>query len=402
MGLIKATVGAIGSTLGDQWEDFIKCDSLSNDVLVEKKTTKSGQISSKSRIEVAPGQVAIIYDTGKIIDVTAEAGVYTFDASTSPSFFAGQFGDVLKEAWQRFTYNGAPAKEQAVYYVNIKENIGNKFGTANPMSYEDPEYRNIYIRYFGMYSFKITNPILFFQNVVGNISDVYTKAELMEQANAEFINALDTAVSKCAYDGIKFSRLPSEQLRIAKHMNDALDEEWLQKRGMIIESVAIEKITPDDESRARIQKFDDAAMYSKAEYATGRMVDATANAMEGAANNANGAANGFMGLGMMNMTAGNMMGGQSPLAYVQQNQQSQQMQPPPQASQVSQTPVQEASETKMENGQICPNCGKTVEGKFCGECGTKMPEVSAVVKCPICGADVSGKFCGECGTKVRD
>lgn len=358
MGLIKAAGQAIGSTLGDQWEDFIKADSLSDDVLVQKVTTKSGQISAKSRIEVAPGQVALIYDTGKIVDVTAEEGVYTFDASTSPSLFAGQFGDVLKEAWQRFTYNGTPAKEQAVYFINVKENMGNKFGTSTPMPYDDPEYKSIYIRYFGMYSFKISNPVTFFQNITGNVTDTYTKEQLLNQADAEFVNALDTALSKCALDGIKFSRLPGEQLRLAKHMNEALDEDWLQRRGIVVESVAIEKITPDDESRERIQKFDDAAMFSRPDLAAGRMVDAQANALEGAANNANGAANGFMGVGMMNMAANQMNGGQSPLSFIQQNQQAQQPMQPQQGG--------------ATGAKFCSNCGAPVNGNFCSQCGNKI------------------------------
>ncbi|MCQ2750049.1 MAG: SPFH domain-containing protein [Clostridia bacterium] len=356
MGLIKAAAGAIGSTLGDQWEDFLKADALDNDTLVQKVTTKSGAITKKSRIEVAPGQIAIIFDSGKILDVTAEEGIYSFDESTSPSLFAGQFGDVFKEMWQRFTYNGATAKEQAVYYINVKENIGNKFGSSNAMAYDDPEYRTIYIRYFGEYTFKITEPATFFRNIVGNISDKYTKEELMEQANGEFVQALDAALNKCAIDGIKFSRLPSEQVKIADYMNEALNEKWNSMRGMSVASVAIEKITPDDASRERIEKFDNAAMFGKQEYAAGRMVDATANAMEGAANNANGAAAGFMGLGMMNMAAGNMNGGQSPVSYIQQNGQAQAQEP-----------------TQAAGAKFCSQCGAPLNGgNFCSQCGAKV------------------------------
>ena len=359
MGLIKAAAGAIGSTLGDQWEDFLKADALDNDILVQKVTTKSGAITKKSRIEVAPGQIAIIFDSGKILDVTAEEGIYSFDESTSPSFFAGQFGDVFKEAWQRFTYNGATAKEQAVYYINIKENIGNKFGSSNAMAYDDPEYRTIYIRYFGEYSFKISDPVVFFRNIVGNIADTYSKEQLMEQANTEFIQALDAALNKCAIDGIKFSRLSSESPRLAGYMNEALDAQWNSGRGMSVVSVGIEKITPDDASRERIEKFDNAAMFGKQEYAAGRMVDATANAMEGAANNANGAAAGFMGLGMMNMAAGNMNGGQSPVSYIQQPSQEQQ--------QAQQQPTQAAG------AKFCSQCGAPLNGgNFCSQCGAKV------------------------------
>lgn len=379
MGLIKATFNAIGSTLHDQWEDYIKCDSLSNDILVVKKTTDTGVISAKSRIQVSPGQVALIFDSGKIVDATAEEGVYSFDASTSPTLFAGQFGGMFKEMWERFKFGGAAAKEQAVFFVNVKEILDNKFGSSSPMPYNDPIYRNIYIRYHGLYSFKISDPFMFVANIAGNISDEYTKEMLMSQANAEFVNSFDVALASCSKEGISFSSLPGEQLRLARHMNEALDEEWKNRRGMEVVSVAIEKITPDETSRTRIEEFDTAAMYGSSEYAAGRMVSATATAMEKAASNEGGAATGFMGVGMMNM-AGNAMVG-NPLEYVKEKEKS-----------------EEKKAKKDEAMKKCAKCGSVVNGKFCSECGTEYSEAK---HCSKCGAKVTGKFCSECGAKVE-
>ena len=378
MGLIKSAFKSISSTLHDQWEEYITCDSLDNNTLVVKKTTENGVISNKSRIQVSPGQVALIFDSGKILDATAEPGIYTFDSSTSPSLFAGDFGGMFKEMWERFKYNGAPNKEQAVFYVNAKEIIDNKFGSSSPMAYPDPEYKNIYIRYYGVYSFKISDPFAFVSNIAGNVSDKYTKEQLLEQANAEFVSALDVSLQSCASEGVVFSSLPSKQLLIAKHMNEALDETWKQLRGMEVISVAIEKITPDDESRQRIEKFDNASMYGRSEYAAGRMVDATATAMENAASNENGAGTGFMGLGMMNGAAGSMIG--NPLEYVKQN---------------------EEKKVQVENlkstGTICPKCGSSENGNFCSKCGTKLEKEKF---CSNCGMKVTGNFCSNCGTKA--
>lgn len=376
MGLIKSAFKSVNSTLHDQWEEYITCDSLDNDTLVVKKTTSNGIISNKSRIQVSPGQVALIFDSGKILDATAEPGIYTFDSSSSPSLFAGDFGAVFKEMWERFKYNGGVSKEQAIFYVNTKEIIDNKFGSSTPMAYPDPEYRNIYIRYYGVYSFKITDPFAFISNIAGNVANVYTKTELMQQANAEFVSALDVSLQSCASEGVVFSSLPSKQLLIAKHMNEALDEKWKQLRGMEIVSVAIEKITPDDESRERIQKFDNASMYGRSEYATGRMVDATATAMENAASNENGAATGFMGLGMMNMASSNTIG--NPLEYVKQNE--------------------EKNKKEEATGIVCKNCNTVGTGNFCINCGTKLEKEKI---CSKCGFKVNGNFCSECGTKVE-
>ena len=148
MGLIKAATAAVGSTLHDQWKDYIKCENLDNDTLMVKKTTENGIISKDSAIQVAPGQIAVIFQSGKILDATAEEGIYTFDESSSPSFFAGQFGAVFKEMWNRFVYNGAPSKEQAVFYINGKEIIDNKFGTPAPVDLLFFHYPRPLIKYF--------------------------------------------------------------------------------------------------------------------------------------------------------------------------------------------------------------------------------------------------------------
>lgn len=396
MGLIKAATSAIGTTLADQWEDYVKCDSMDNNTLVVKKTTKSNQISSNSRIEVGEGQVAIIFDSGKILDATAEPGIYTFDSSTSPSLFAGQFKDVFKETWQRFTYNGQAAKEQAIYYINIKEIFDNKFGSANAIPYDDPIYHDIRIRYHGSYTFKISNPITFFKNVVGNVSDVYTKSTLMEQADAEFLTCIAGAIGRCASDGIKYSHLTEEQQRIAEYMNDALDEKWRELRGMEVVSVALDTPTPDDKSAERIEKFADSRFYSNQENAAGRLVDATANAMENAASNENGAANGFMGLGMMNMASNNLMGGQSPIAFTT----------PTQTNNTTPTQTQNSAPTQTSTPsndvKYCVNCGTPITGKFCSNCGTPAPE-DKVNACPKCGAKPldGAKFCVECGSPLN-
>lgn len=370
MGLIKATFNAVGGTLGDSFLDYIKCDSLDNNVLVEKVTTKNGVLSNKSRIQVSPGQVALIFDSGKIVDATAEEGIYTFDNSTSPSLFAGEFGKTFKEMWERFKFGGAVSKEQAVFYVNTKEIIDNKFGSSSPVAYNDPQYRNIYIRYHGVYSFKIVDPFMFVSSIAGNVAKDYTKEMLMNQISAEFVSALDVAINNCSKEMISFSNLPGEQLRLAKHMNEVLDDKWKVGRGLILSNVAIEKITPDEESRDRIEEFDSSLMYSKGEMAAGRMVSATASAMEKAASNENGAATGLMGVGILNNMSSNTLN--NSFDYIKNN---------------------EKKETKK-----CPKCGAEVTGIFCSQCGEKLESEKF---CSNCGKKVVGNFCSECGTKAN-
>ncbi len=430
MGLIKAAAGAIGSTLHDQWKEAIRCEDLGNDILMMRKTTPTGVITNKSTIIVGPGQCAVIYDNGKIIDATAEEGLYTFDTSSSPSFFAGQFGDVFKEMWQRFTYNGATAKEQSVFFFNTKEITKNKFGTPAPIPYQDWSHAipnqmtgtitplRVEVKCFGTYTFRLVNPALF-MNAIGGTKDVYYKSEITEQIRSEVVATFQNVLNELGNSKHKVPvlELPSNTDEIKEIMDEKVFDEPIRKRGLSIEVFAVESVTLDPESE---KKIDDYELSSNAMMQQGKLVGAYANAVQDAANNAGGAQNGFMGIGMMNMATGGMMGGAAqgpwqnatPVQPVMNNQQPEQSQPQEQTQQSTESQEQnqkqtdEVVESKPEgtvDGWVCPNCNTTVTGKFCGECGTKKPEKPAEKFCPNCGAKLSdtAKFCGECGTKIQ-
>lgn len=392
MGLIKAVVDSAKTTLADQWIEYFYCDTLSNDVLVQRgyRQVKSGSntkgsdniITDGSGIAVNEGQAVLIVEDGKIVDFSTEAGRFTWSNSSEPSLFSGGFNglvDSFKTFGKRFTYGGTQGKDQRVYYVNMKEIFDNKFGSQTPMAYNDPTYRGIYIRYFGSYTFKIVDPILFYSSVAGNVHDRFTKAELLQHCDLEFISALDEALAKCSDSGYQYNDLPKRQREIAIFMNDALDLEWRTRRGMEVESVAIGKVTPDDESRKRIQLVDDSIMMSDARIAAGRMANAQANALEKAASNEAGAFTGFMGFGMANNQGGQMVNN-----YAQG------------LSQDSNNPLFNKPEIKNNNGWTC-SCGQVNDGNFCSNCGSKKI-VPNTWTCS-CGKVNDGNFCSNCGSK---
>lgn len=363
MGLIKAAIGAIGGTLHDQWEDFITCDEMGQDVLMVKKTTKTGQISAKSRIEVKPGQCAVIMDNGIILDATREEGIYSFDASTSPSFFAGQWGATFKEMWQRFTYNGSPAKEQAIYYINLHEIMGNKFGTPSPVPFQDWSHPvpnqmtgtvnplSLEVKCFGKYTFKVTDEATFMREVAGT-ADVYYKDQLINQIQSEVIGSFQNVLNELGNSEHKVPvlELPSKTDEIKTMMDAKVFDEPIRRRGIGIVGFIIESVTLDETSK---QKIDHYELSSNSFMQQGTLVGAYAEAVKGAATNESGAANGFMGIGMMNMASGGIMGGAAMNA----------MQP----NQASTANVNPYAQVK-----ICPNCQAKVTGNFCSECGTKI------------------------------
>ncbi len=398
MGLISALANATGGVLADQWREYFYCDSLSNDVLIAKgkfhaeKRGLFGRSSNKasddlitngSVIAVNEGQVALIVDNGKIVEFCAVPGKFRWDSSTEPSMLAGEFFKGMIESFKtigsRFTFAGNTGSNQRVYYVNVKEIVDNKFGTQTPMPYDDPYYKTaLYIRYFGQYSFKITDPILFYSHISGNVSDVYTREQLRGICTDEFMTALDTALAMCSTEGFKFSQLPLKQRELAGYMSETLDGEWRQRRGMEIASVALTKVTPDDKSRERIEKFDTNVMHSDPSAMTGGLAYAQMEAMQNAAKNSGGAMTGFMGFGM----AANATGGAAAQGGLIQ----------------SANELAEKKKTEKKQGNVCHSCGTAFEGKFCPECGTQASDNGSWT-CPKCGASCTGKFCSECGER---
>ena len=398
MGLIKAGLGALGGVLADQWKEFFYCDALDMNTLVVKgqkrvsgrsSNTKGNDniISNGSGIAVADGQCMIIVEQGKIVEVCAEPGQFTYDSSTEPSIFSGSLGqgilDTFKTVGKRFTYGGDTGKDQRVYYFNTKEIMDNKFGTPSPIIFEVMNRRigfsrTVNVRCNGVYSYTISNPLLFYTKVCGNVEHAFTRDQIDSQMKTEFVSALQPAFGALAEMELRPAQLPGKVNELKRAMNEALQMEWVESRGITVAKIALNPITLNDEDMKKIQEMEDsAAMGSNPFMMAGRMTTATANAMETAAANSAGAMTGFMGLGM----AGGAMGGGFNAAQQFYNMGAQQQAAAPAA-----------------DGWKCA-CGATATGKFCPECGAKKPEPKpAGWKC-ACGATATGKFCPECGAK---
>ena len=396
MGLIKAGVGALGSVLADQWKEFFYCEALDMDTLMvkgEKRTSKRSSntkgsdnvISNGSGIAVADGQCMIIVEQGKVVEVCAEPGEYTYDTSTEPSIFAGKFGqslvDTFKAIGKRFTYGGDTGKDQRVYYFNTKEIMGNKFGTPSPIIFEVMNKRlgfsrTVNVRCNGVYSYVISDPLLFYTRICGNVSQIYTRDMIDEQMKADFISALQPAFGALAEQELRPAQIPAKANELKIAMNAALQADWVS-RGVTIEKISLNPITLNPEDMKKIQEMEDSVSYGSNPFMMGgRMGSATANAMETAAGNSAGAMTGFMGMNM----AGAAMGGgfNAAQSFYQMGAQNQQA-------------------AAATDGWKCA-CGATATGKFCTECGAKKPAAAGSWKC-ACGQENTGKFCSECGAR---
>jgi len=400
MGLIKAGAGALGGTLADQWKEFFYCEALPNDIMMrkgEKRTsgrssnTKGSDniISNGSGIAVADGQCMIIVEQGKIVEVCAEPGEFTYDTSTEPSIFSGKLGDSIKETFKtigkRFTFGGDTAKDQRVYYFNTKELIDNKFGTPNPIPFRVVDSKigldiDVSVRCSGVYSYKIADPLLFYTNVCGNVEQEYSRDELDGQLKTEFISALQPAFGKLSDMELRPNQIVSHNTDLENAMNTALSAKWGELRGLKVVSIALGSVTLPDDDAEMIKQAQRTAIMKDPTMAAATLVGAQADAMKAAASNEAGAMTGFMGMGMA-MNAGGGMNAQNLFAMGQQ-----------QAAQPQSTTTPTADSWKC-------SCGATASGKFCPECGSKKPEpVQADAWKCSCGATATGKFCPECGS----
>ncbi|MBD5500149.1 MAG: SPFH domain-containing protein [Lachnospiraceae bacterium] len=410
MGLIKAITGAAGGILSDQWREYFYCPSIDNDVLVtkgEKKTkgrasNNNGEeniISNGSVIVVNEGQCMIIVDQGKVVEFCAEAGEFTYDTSSEPSLLYGNLGENLKKTFatigKRFTFGGDTAKDQRVYFFNTKEIIGNKYGTANPVPFRVVDQNigldiDISIRCNGEYSYKIVDPLLFYTNVCGNVTEDYEKRQLDSQLKAELMTALQPAFAKISAMGVRYSEVPGHTMELADALNEVLSEKWAQIRGIEIVSFGVNAMKASEEDEAMIKELQKNAVLRNPNMAAATLVGAQAEAMKAAASNTStGPMMAFAGMNMATQAGGMnaqqlfQMGAQTPMQGQAPMQQS--------------APVNEAAPKKQEAGWTC-SCGHTGNtGKFCSECGASQP-VETGWKC-TCGAVNKGKFCSECGAK---
>lgn len=417
MGLIKAISGAIRGVAADQWKEYFYCDALETDVLVTKgqKRTNSrfgskndgndNLITNGSVVAVNEGQCMIIVDQGKVVEFCAEAGEFLYDTSSEPSLLSGDLGENIGKTFstigKRFTFGGDTGKDQRVYFFNTKEILGNKYGTANPVPFRVVDANigldvDISIRCNGEYSYQIFDPILFYTNVCGNVTDEYTRDKIDSQLKSELMTALQPAFAEISAMGIRYSAVPAHTLEVADALNKQLSEKWSQLRGIRIVSFGVNTIKASEEDEQMIKDLQKTAVLRNPNMAAATLVGAQAEAMKSAASNTStGPMMAFAGMNMATQAGG--MDANALFAMGQQQNNTPPVNPTPTSpSPAPSAPAASAAEASTDTWTC--SCGKVNTGKFCVECGAKKPAPVEGWTCS-CGAVNQGKFCQECGAK---
>lgn len=392
MGIIKAAIGAVKGGLADQWLEVVEADDMGDDTVFcegvklrkgENKKGSDGTVSNGSVIHVYSNQFMILVDGGKVIDYTAEEGYYKVDNSSMPSLFGGQFDEALKESFNRIKFGGVTPQRQKVFFINLQEIKGLKFGTRNPVNYFDNFYNaELFLRAHGTYSVKITDPLRFYAEAIPKNKSIVRMNDINEQYLSEFLEALQSAIGQMSVDGIRISHIQSKGRELGKYMSEILDEDWRQMRGMEIQSVGIASISYDENSQKLINMRNEGAMLSDPTIREGYVQGSVARGLEAAGSNSAGAAAAFMGMGVGMNTGGGFMNQASNANMAQMQQQMAQMQ-----QQMLQMQQMQAQMEQMRAGMQQTNAGAAQSQQESGESWF----------CQACGTKNTGKFCQECG-----
>ena len=416
MGLVKAALGAASGVMGDQWKEYFYCSALPAEVLAVKGQKKvSGRSSNRhgaeniitdgSIVAVAEGQCALIVEQGKVVDLCAEAGEYTYNTGTQPSLLseglAKNIDEVFAEIGKRFSFGGQAATDQRIYYINTKELMGNKYGTPSPVPFRVVDQRagidiDVSIRCFGEYSYRIVNPILFYTNVCGNVENEYTRDALEGQMRTEMMTALQPAFARISEMGIRYSALPGHTTELAEALNQELSGKWSKLRGIEIVSLGVSGVKASEEDEQMIKELQRNATFRNPGMAAAQLVNAQAEAMQSAAKNTStGPMMAFAGMNMAAQNGGFNAQGLFDMAAAQGQQDASNM--------AAQAPQTSGGPAKMAplSGWTC-SCGQEGNtGNFCSNCGKKKPEESGSWTCS-CGQVNTGNFCSNCGKKRPD
>ncbi|MBQ5426586.1 MAG: SPFH domain-containing protein [Pseudobutyrivibrio sp.] len=375
MGLIQAFKGSVSGELANQWKELFVSDSMSADTLVKRAEHKvSGRssntkgdadvITKGSAIIVNEGQCALLVDSGKIIDVAAEAGAYEWEENGSASIFAGDFGDIFKEFGRRFTFGGEKPVQQRVYFVNTKDIVGLKFGTPSPIPFRILDNNvgldmDTTLKCNGNYSMRVSDPTQLYVSLAGNVKDEYTIEDIQDQLRATFIAALQPALGKLTNLGVRPSAIPSYTNEMSEAMGEELNSDWTNKYGLAITSVQILTTVIPDEDAATLKELQKTGAFRNQSMAGAALIGAQAEAMKNAASNPNGAMMGFMGMNMAMQAGG--ANAQDLLNAGAATTGANQMAGAANGG------------AAVGNRWFCPNCGNENFGNFCVNCGTKRP-----------------------------
>ena len=339
--------------LRGEFVDIIEWLEDSRTLLAWRFPRYQNEIKQGAQLIVREGQLAIFVYQGQLGDVFGP-GTYTLNTQNLPIMSTIQ-------GW-KYGFN-SPFKAE-VYFINTRQFLDLKWGTSNPVMMRDTDFGMIRLRAFGIYSFRVQDPVAFLREVFGT-SELFTTEGVEGQVKRLIVSSLSDMLAQSKIPALDLAANYDE---LSQYMLNAISPR-IAPLGLKLDSFVIENISlPEEVEKAMDRRTSMGVVGDMNRYAQFQ----SAEAIREAANNPGGGARLGAGMG-----AGMAMGQMMHNAFQQPAQQA--------APQQAVVP--------------CVSCQKPIApgSRFCPECGAAQQKAAPV--CKACNAPLNegAKFCPACG-----
>ena len=304
MGILEAAGNALGGALADQWLDYFYCDSLDQTLLCVRGRKRVGErsantkgsddvISDGSVIALSDGQCAIVMEMGKVIDLFTQPGENKFRSKNSGSVFSGGgLGSIAHQTAYRVGFGGDVPISQRVLYLNMKEIPNIPFSLRRTVLLRDRSGSfelTADVNMAGVFSFHITDPLLFHQTVCRNAAGTVTVESVSGQLQEEFRSAAGAALAEICAEGITTTALSAHTEDLCRTLAERVTAKWAPLRGLGVVSIAIDTLQFTKADLQDMQQLERAKALSDPTLAAAVLIDAQTAAMRAASQNGAGA-----------------------------------------------------------------------------------------------------------------
>ena len=351
----------------------------------------SGEIKWGAQLTIRESQAGIFFYKGKAIEAFG-AGRHTLKTANIP---------ILTKLASLPWGMTSPLRAE-VYIVNLKVFAGMRWGTRDPVAFKDADLGLVRLRAFGVFNFRVIQPLLFINSIVGT-QGIYTTEEIEEYLNRVAVSRFNDYMGE-EIDTIL--NLPAKYDELSEGLAKRLQEDF-QHFGLGLTQLYINSITPPPEvqkaidDRSRMGVFDD--MNKLMQMKAAMAMEKTAEAESG-------------GDGM-GTSLGLMMPAMFAQYFAAAKPQAGSEKPAIPADLRDQFACPECHSPIAVDAKFCPSCGHqqlvvrqcnhcgknlTATAKFCSRCGHPADEKPLPKQCGQCGADnlADSRFCVQCGERV--
>jgi len=217
--------------LSKQFIDVIDWVEPEDGILAYRYPMQDREIQNGGKLTVRDSQMALFVNEGKVADAFSP-GLYTLNTHTLPILTYLQNWD---KAFQ------SPFKSD-VYFFSTRIQTNQHWGTPNPITIRDKEFGAVRLRAFGIYTYHIGDPKMFYSKVSGT-RDTYLVADLEGQLSNTIIGRITDTF---AGSNVPFLDMAANQVALSEKIIAQLKPGFAEF-GLALDSFVVENLSLPDE-----------------------------------------------------------------------------------------------------------------------------------------------------------